>query len=519
MLDIKLVHGQVLDGAGNPAVEADVGISGDRIVEVGDLGNAAARTVLEVRGQIVCPGFIDAHSHSDAYLLIEPAAPSKLFQGVTTEIIGNCGSSAAPRLGAARIPSDWQSHSYPGSWQTVGEYRQLLEQVHPAVNVVALTGHNVLRASVMGYEGRAARCDELQAMVRLLESSLDEGSHGLSTGLIYPPGMYAEPDELLTLAGVVAKRGGLYSSHMRSESAALLEALTETIGVGQKTGVRVQVSHLKTSGRPNWPLVEAALNLLEQARQSGVEVAADRYPYTSSCTDLDVIFPHWATEGGHEAELQRLRDPATRARLREEIAASRSDRSWGTITIGSTSEINARFRGMPLERAAETLGMEPVDAALHLIETDRLGTSAFFQGMSEANLWRILEQPYVMIGSDASLRAPTGPLSRDYPHPRAYGTFPRFLRAAIDGRTVPVAESVRKMTSLPAAQFALSGRGLVASGGYADVLVFDPVLVQDRATYSAPHQLATGIVHVIVNGRVTIQDGALLEGSRAGRWL
>jgi N-acyl-D-amino-acid deacylase len=518
MFDIKLVHGQVLDGTGTPAFSADVGITGDRIAAVGDLGAAEARLTLEAGHQMVCPGFIDTHSHSDAYLLIEPSAASKITQGVTVEVIGNCGSSAAPRLGAAQIPSDWRAHTYPGEWQTLAEYRQLLERVRPAVNVVALVGHNVLRAGVMGYEGRSARPDEIQAMERLLEKSLDEGGRGLSTGLIYPPGMYATKEELLALAAIVATRGGLYTSHMRSESSGLIDALKETIEVGRKTGVRIQVSHLKTSGRSNWHLLDAALEVMTTARREGLVVAADRYPYTSSCTDLDVIFPHWATEGGREAELGRLRDSSVRARLRAELLAARPDRAWGSITIGSTSEVNARFRGMPLEQAAESLGMEPVDAALQLIETDQLATSAFFQGMSEDNLWRILGEPYVMVGSDASLRAPWGPLSRDYPHPRAYGSFPRFIRAALDGQTVPLVEAVRKITSLPAEHFGLQGRGVLAVGHHADVVVFDPLTLRDRATYSAPHQLSEGVNHLLVNGRVTIRDGSL-TGERGGRWL
>jgi N-acyl-D-amino-acid deacylase len=518
MFDIKIIHGSILDGTGNPAFYADVGVVGDRIAEVGDLGKAEARLVLDADHQVVCPGFIDAHSHSDAYLLIEPSAASKVHQGVTSEVIGNCGSSAAPRLGAAQIPSDWQAHTYPGEWRTLAEYRQLLEGVRSAVNVVALVGHNVLRASVMGYEGRAARPDEIQTMAHLLEGSLDEGGRGLSSGLIYPPGMYASSEEILTLVAVVAKRGGLYTSHMRSESSGLIEALKETIAIGRQTGARVQVSHLKTSGRSNWHLLDAALELMEGARREGLAVAADRYPYTSSCTDLDVIFPDWATEGGREAELGRLHDPTVRERLRSELLATRPDRSWGSITIGSTTESNARFRGMPLEQVAAALGLEPVDAALHLITTDNLATSAFFQGMSEPNLWRILSQPYVMIGSDASLRAPSGPLSCDFPHPRAYGSFPRFLRAAIDGQSVPLAEAVRKITSLPADHFGLRGRGGVVKGHYADVVVFDPLTLRDRATYSSPHQLAEGIVHMLVNGRVTIRDG-LLTGERGGIWL
>lgn len=518
MFDLKISGGTILDGTGAPAVAGDVGISGGRIAVVGDLAAAEARATLDATGKFVTPGFIDTHSHSDAYLLIEPTAASKLYQGVTTEVVGNCGASAAPLLGTAHMASDWQAHTYPGAWRTVAEYRRLIEQVRPAVNLVPLIGHNVLRASVMGYEGRAATADEVAAMARLLDRSLDEGGRGLSTGLIYPPGMYAAADELHTLARVVQRRDGIYTTHMRSESSRLLEALEETLALGRDTGVRLQVSHLKTSGQANWGLLDRALELIQRAREAGQAVAADRYPYISSCTELDVIFPDWATEGGREAELARLKDPATRARLRAEILAARSERSWGTITIGSTTEPNAGFRGMPLEQAARILAMDPVDAALHLIESDGLTTSAFFQGMSEDNLWRILAQPWVMLGSDASLRAPWGPLSRDYPHPRAYGTFPRFLRAVLEGRSVPLPEAVRKLTSLPASHFNLPGRGLLKRGAHADVVVFDPATLRDRASYDNPHQLSEGIAAVIVNGVVTLQAGRLAP-ERAGEWL
>jgi N-acyl-D-amino-acid deacylase len=518
MFDLKIINGLVLDGTGAPAVRTDVGIVGDRITALGDLGKAEARKSLDAESRIVCPGFIDVHSHSDAYLLIEPSAPSKVYQGVTTEVIGNCGASAAPRLGEARMPSDWQTHAYPGSWRTQAEYRRLLEQVKPAVNVVSLVGHNVLRASVMGYAGRTATADELAAMEQLLEQSLDEGGRGLSSGLIYPPGLYATRKEITALARVVKRKEGIYTSHMRSESSRLIEALEETIAVGRATGVRVQVSHLKTSGSGNWHLIDDALQTIERARGTGIQVAADRYPYLSSCTELDVIFPDWATEGGREAELARLRDPATRTRLRAELIANRSERSWGSITIGSTSEANARFRGRPLGEVAESLGMEPVDAALFLIEADLLMTSAFFQGMCEENLLKILAQPWVMIGSDASLRAPWGPLSHDYPHPRAYGTFPKVLRAAVDGKTVSLADAVMKMTSLPAGHFGLSARGEIRVGYGADITLFDPQKIRDEATYSDPHRLAVGISHVMVNGKAVLEDGRL-TGERSGRWL
>ncbi|MEI7880029.1 MAG: D-aminoacylase [bacterium] len=518
MFDLKIIDGMILDGTGGPARRADIGITGDRIRAIGALEKAEAKAVIEAKGRMVCPGFIDVHSHSDAYLLIEPTAPSKVYQGVTTEVVGNCGASAAPCLGAAHLASDWQLHTYPGRWQTMAEYRRLLETVKPVLNVVPLVGHNVLRASVMGYQGRAATDDEVKAMERLLEQSLDEGGRGLSSGLIYPPGMYAAREEIIRLAEVVQRKGGIYTSHMRSESSRLIEALHETIDVGRATGVRIQVSHLKTSGQGNWHLIDAALETIESARRAGLAVAADRYPYISSCTELDVIFPDWATEGGREAELARLQDPGIRARLRAELLSNRAERSWGSITIGSTTEANSQYRGLPLVEVAGLLKMEPVDAALYLIETDRLMTSAFFQGMSEDNLWRILDQPWVMIGSDASLRAPSGPLSRDYPHPRAYGSFPKFLRAALDGRTVALPEAVRKMTSLPAAQFRLEARGELREGYLADVTVFDPGSLRDCATFSDPHRFSEGITHLVVNGQIVLAEGHL-TAVRPGAWL
>jgi N-acyl-D-amino-acid deacylase len=390
----------------------------------------------------------------------------------------------------------------------MNEFKALVEATRPAVNVVALVGHNVLRASIMGYEGRHARPDEISSMVRLLEASLTEGGRGLSSGLIYPPGMYAAPAELQALVDTVARHNGVYTSHMRSESSGLLSSLEETIAIGRSTGARIQVSHLKTSGRPNWPLIDKALELVNSAREEGVSITADRYPYTSSCTELDVIFPNWATEGGREAELARLKNPETRARLRHDISDA----------IGSTTAANAQFRGIPLEQAAATLGMEPVDFALHLIETDNLTTSAFFQGMSEDNMWRILSTPWVMIGSDASLRAPWGPLSLDYPHPRAYGSFSKFLRASIDNKTVPLPEAIRKMTSLPASQFALSQRGILARGAYADVLLIDPLRLRDHASFADPHRLSEGVTDILVNG-VPVLSGEILTGNRSGRWL
>jgi N-acyl-D-amino-acid deacylase len=519
MLSVKIAGGLVYDGSGAPPARADVGIEGDRITTVGDLGPAEAQRVIDAAGLSVAPGFIDVHSHSDSYLLIEPDAPSKLLQGVTTEVVGNCGASAAPLAGQARLPSDWAAQAYPGTWRTVAEYRALLEAVGPAPNVVLLIGHNTLRAGVTGYAQRAANADEVGRMAAALEQALDEGGTGFSTGLLYSPGRYARREELTALARVVGARGGIYASHLRSEGKHLLPAIDEALELGRAGGARVQISHLKASGKANWHLLDGALAAIRAARANGEPVAADRYPYTGAGTELDVILPDWAADGGREAELARLAEPSTRARLRRELSASRSPDYWTTVVVGSTAHPgNRRFRGMRIDEVARELATDPAEAVLTLVERDRAATGAFFMGMSEDNMRRVLAEPYVMISSDASLRAPAGPLGRDHPHPRAYGAFPRALRMAIDGRTVPLSEAIRKMTSLPARHFGLKDRGAVRRGAFADLTVFDQRAVRDRATYADPHQPAEGIRHVLVNGAATVSAGRL-TGSRAGRFL
>jgi len=534
MFDLMLTGGLVVDGSGGRPYAADIGIVGDRIAAIGDLAPAAARKVLALAPgapegppdaaeatvpPLVCPGFIDVHTHSDTYLLVEPTAPSKLWQGVTTEIVGNCGASCAPLTGGYRLPSDWAARTYPGVWHTVAEYRTLLAQVRPAVNVRLLVGHNTLRGGVVGYAARPSSPTERLVMARLLEQAMDEGACGLSTGLAYAPGMFATPDEIHELAAIVARRGGIYASHMRSESTELLEALDETLCVARITGVRTQISHLKAARRANWAKLEPALQRLREARAAGIEVAADRYPYTSSCTDLDIVFPAWAAAGGREAVLARLRSGTLRRRLRDELQAAWGDADWNTVTIASTAHpANAVFSGQALPVVAAALGIAPVDAVLHLCTTDELATTAFFESMHAENMFRVLAEPHVMLGSDASLRAPWGPLGQDYPHPRAYGSFARFLRLALDGRTVAMPDAVRKMTALPARQFGLCQRGELRVGYAADIVVIDPVTVRDTATYRNPHQLAIGIRHVIVNGVSTLA-GATLTGVRAGRFV
>jgi N-acyl-D-aspartate/D-glutamate deacylase len=331
--------------------------------------------------------------------------------------------------------------------------------------------------------------------------------------------LFASTDELVALAAVAGRRDGIYATHMRSEGARLIQAIDEAIAIGRRAGIRVEIAHLKTSGRRNWGKLDQALERIEKARTDGVEVAADRYPYTASSTDLDAVFPAWAQEGGRDAVLGRLRDETDRVKLSRELARSRTDEEWGAITIGSTwARQNRRFTGMPLTEVARILRVDPVEAVLQLIEKDELRTGAFFFGMSEENMERILSQPYVMIGSDASIRAPTGPLSEDYPHPRAYGAFARFLRMALDARAVPIQEAVRKMTSLPASHYRLRDRGVLTPGAMADVVVIHPRTLCDFSTYAAPHRLAAGVEHVVVNGGLVIEAGRL-TGRRSGRVL
>jgi len=519
MFDIVIRGGQVLDGTGTPACRNDIGVRRDLIESLGDLSGLPSRQTIDASGRIVCPGFIDVHSHSDTYLLIEPGAESKILQGVTTEVVGNCGASAAPLNGEYRLPSDWRDKNYPAEWSSVSEYRSLIEQVQPASNIILLVGHNTLRAGVTGYANRAPSGEELNVMTTRLEQALDEGARGLSTGLIYAPGMFAETDEIVRLAAAVAARNGVYASHMRSESSRLLEAVAEALEIGRRAGVRVQISHLKAAGRENWRFMDKALEAVREARTESVDVAADRYPYTSSCTDLDIIFPAWAQEGGREAVLRRLADPGTRRRLRDDLCRSRPDVYWRSVTVGATYHPdNTALRGLPLIEVAEKLGMEPADAVLYLAESDGLKTSAFFAGMKEENMLKVLAEPYVMIGSDASLRCPNGPLSHDYPHPRAYGAFPRFVRMSLDGTTVPLDEAIRKMTSLPAAHFGLVGRGILRKGMKADTVVFNPETVRDAATYANPHRFAEGIEQVLVNGVWTVRNSRM-TGRRGGRFL
>jgi len=534
--DLVIRGGRVVDGTGVSARHADVGVAGDRVAAIGDLAGVSATREISASDCVVAPGFIDVHAHSDAYLLLEPDAPSKLAQGVTTEVNGQCGGSAVPRLGQARLSSDWASQTYPchtlkgvmkgerpgPTWTTVSHYRELFGAVRPAVNSVQFIGHNTLRAGVMGYEPRVAKPDELRDMQRRLEQALDEGGWGLSTGLLYQPGKYAAGDEVVALARTAAAKGAMYATHMRSEGDQLLESITEVLSLARATGIQVQISHLKTSGKANWGKVDAALALMNIARAEGLNVQSDRYPYTAAGTDLDVVLPDWASAGGRDAILKNLREPETRKRIEDDLNGE--GRDWATVMIGGGwSDAVRAFSGRTVAAACAALGLTPGETVSRFIDADDTRTGAFFFGMCEANLRRIYSEPWIMPGSDASVRAPWGPLGKDHPHPRAYGTMPRYLRL-MTGRVEGFAtlcgleEAVRRMTSLPATTFGIRDRGVLKVGAYADIAVFDEALFCDKATYAQPHQFAVGMRQVIVNGAVSFDNGRF-TGERRGWFL
>ncbi len=528
--DLLLRGGQVVDGTGAPTRLADVGIRDGRIAALGTIPAAATcETRLEAAGCLVVPGFIDAHSHSDAYLLIEPDAPSKIRQGVTTEVVGQCGCSAAPLLGAARHASDWFAHLQAAGledaaaddfpWRSVAAYRHHLATNGHAPNVVALVGHNLLRAGVMGYAGRAATDDETREMTRRLEQALDEGASGFSTGLIYVPGRFSETEEIAALARAVAARKGIYATHMRSEGDRIEAAVAEVLDVARASGVRVQISHLKTAGKANWSKLEAVLGQINAARAAGCAVHADRYPYCVSATSLDSRLPGWAQADGNAAILARLRDPRSAARIVRELTDGATPETWEQIIIGGTTAPElARFRGATLAAVAREWRCTPAEAFVKFLAADQLNTDAFFASMSEENLCRIYAEPWVMVGSDASIRATTGPLSRDFPHPRAYGTFVRFLRMALDGTlSFGLEEAIRRMTLLPAQAFGLEGRGQLAAGAWADIVVLDPAAVRETSTFQDPHHYAEGCRYTLVNGQIAF-DGQESQ-QRPGQWL
>ena len=528
MLDLKIEGGQVIDGTGRPGARADVGIKDDKITAIGDLHREPAASNLYAAGKVVAPGFIDMHSHSDWRLWENRRAESKVRQGVTTEVVGNCGFSPAPvsdeflddlRGFALHVPAGMDFR-----WRSVGDYLKAFDASGTALNVIQLIGHGTLRVAAMGFARRAPTAAELGRMQKLLADGIEDGAWGLSTGLIYAPGSYATTEEVVALATVAGRHRGFYASHIRGEGATLLDAVREAIHIGREGDLPVQISHVKAAGRPNWGKVADALALVDAARQEGLDVMADVYPYTASSTSLRTLLPDWVLEGGIDAMLERLADADVRARIRQELEAPVTGQSlldrigWENVMVSSCTR-RKDAEGKRISELAASRGMDALDAALELIVAEGgKGSMILFQ-LDERDLRRALVHDAVMIGSDGSALAPYGGLAAGKPHPRSYGTFPRVLgEYAREQRVLTLPQAVHKMTALPARRLGLKDRGVVAVGRRADLVVFDARRVADRATYQEPHQYPSGIEHVIVNGSFVIKDG-VHTGSFPGRLL
>lgn len=529
MHSIVVKNGTVVDGAGSPSKRMDLAIDGSRVAGLYPPAEAEGSLVLDAEGLVVCPGFIDIHTHSDLSILSCPLAESKIRQGVTTEVLGNCGGSAAPLAGLARRQAEESAKDLwvDVTWSTFDEYLLKLADVRTSVNVASLVGAETLRLGVVGAHDRAPSEGELAQMNELLAEAMAEGAFGLSSGLIYAPGCFATTDELVSLATTSASLGGIYASHIRGEGRTLVEAVAEAIRIGKESGCRVQVSHHKACGKRNWGLVDKTLAMMERALSEGVDVAFDVYPYTASSTSLDTILPPWARDGGRDSELQRLRDPSMRDSIKEELRNpdtgwenTVAEDGWSNIVmIGLRKDQNKRFENRSVQSVADELGKEPADVALDILVDEELRTGAVFHEISEDDLRRVISHPLAMIGSDGESEAPYGPTGSSPTHPRSYGTFPRAIRRySLDSGLVPLEEMIRKMTSMPAARLGLHDRGTLTEGMAADVVVFDPNRIRDRATYDKSHEYAEGIVHVIVNGLLTVEHGEHTK-ERAGQVL
>jgi N-acyl-D-amino-acid deacylase len=525
MFDLVISGGHVLDGTGAPAFGADVGVSGGRITALGDLSAASPGSRLDARGRVVCPGFIDMHAHSDLTLLVAPSGPSKLQQGVTTEVNGNCGFSPAP-LNATSAETVIRLHGFFGSfvaqlgwqWRSFEDYFARLERDGLSHNVVQLVGHATVRITAMGMQQRPPTAEELDHMRTLVRQAMRDGCFGMSSGLVTPPSVYADTDELADLATVVAEEGGIYASHIRGEGHSLVRATAEALEVGERAGAPVQISHHKATFRPYWGRIRQAVQLSEWAADRGQDVGFDVYPYTAGSANLTQIIPDWAHEGGLERLLERLQQPDTHDRIRQGV--EEQDRQWDqTFVAWVPATADGRIQGQSIATIAEMRGLDPIETLFGvLLESDGQAAMVHFV-MAEEDVRFVMRHPLSMFGSDGFGLSPDGVLGEGQPHPRCYGTYPRVLGHYVrDERVLDLEAAVRKASFVPAARLGLRHKGRVQVGADADLVVFDPTSITDQATYEQPHRFPTGIDYVLVGGQVAVDHGQITP-SRAGRVL
>ena len=519
--DLLITRGYLIDGTGNPWFKADLGIKDGRIQAIGDLNGKAATRKIDVKGLTVTPGFIDMHSHSDFYILLNPYEESKIFQGVTTEVVGNCGSSAAPmndelRAYRKKYMRQRLGPEFEFNWSSMSEYIERVNEKGSSFNVLPLVGHGTIRSNVIGFNDRRPTDKEMSKMRELVSKSMENGAWGLSTGLIYTPGCYAETDEIVSLARVAARYRGIYSSHIRGEGETLLQAVKEAIEIGEKAEIPVEISHFKASGRKYWGMTERSLELVEKARASGLDVTVDQYPYTASSTGLSAYLPKWVHDGGNDMMLERLKDPDIRERIKGE--PEMAEREWSQVVV-VFAEKHPDYVGKSIQDVAKIQRKNPSDAVFDLLIEEEASVSIVAFGMCEKDIRQVMKSPYMMVGTDGSAVSPEGILGRGKPHPRFYGTFPRILGHYVrEEGVLTLQEAVRKMTSMPARKIGLKDRGLLREGMVADITIFNADEIQDQATFTDPHRFPRGIYYVIVRGEVVVEKNKH-TGALPGRAL
>jgi N-acyl-D-amino-acid deacylase len=520
-------NGTVIDGSGSTREKADLAVAGDRIAAIAPQLVADAERIIDATGLIVAPGFIDIHSHSDFFYEQCPSAESKIRQGVTTEVVGMCSFSPAPANAASRHQVELAASALGAAlevrWSSFDEYLDALAQVKPSVNIVHFVGHGPIRYAGMGGENRAPTTAELDNMQSLLAEAMDAGAFGFSSGLVYAPSAFAEIEELIALCRSMASRGGQYFTHMRGEAHTLLESIAEATRIAEEGGVPLQIAHLKSVGRENWPLFDRALELIDAGRGRGLDVTADVYPYAASSTFLSALLPQWVHDGGMSKFLERIANPTARERIITEH--SRPPDRWQTAqgTIGWDEIMiatcpNPSVEGMSLLELAERRRRAAAQAMLDLLTEHDAAVSVVMFSQSETNVRKALTRPYVMIGSDSlGLSCGDGP-HKGRPHPRMYGTFPRVLGRYVREGLFSLEQAVAKMTGQPAAKLGLRDRGLVREGCFADLVLFDSETVRDEATFEQPHCYPSGIPYVAVNGELIV-DGGRFDARPTGRIL
>jgi len=516
--DVVIRGGTIYDGSGSPPFVGDLAIRGDTIAAIGSLGNARGRVEIDAAGLAVAPGFINMLSWATESLIADGRSQSDIRQGVTLEVFGEGWSMGPLNEAMRREMLERQGDiKYEIPWTTLGEYLEYLVRRGVSTNVASFVGATTVRIHVLGYENRPPTPEEMERMRQLVRQAMEEGALGVGSSLIYAPAFYASTEELIELCKVAAEYGGMYISHIRSEGNRLLEAIDELIRIAREAKIPAEIYHLKAAGRPNWPKLDEAIRRIEAARAQGLRITANMYPYTAGATGLDAAMPPWVQEGGHRAWIERLKNPAIRQRVTREMRTP-TDR-WenlylmagspeNVLLVGFKNEALKPLTGKTLAEVARLRGRSPEDTIIDLVIEDDSRVGAVYFLMSEENVRKQIALPWMSFGSDAESLAPEGVFLKANPHPRAYGTFARVLgRYVREEKIIPLEEAIRRMTSLPAENLKLDRRGRLKVGYFADVVVFDPAKIQDHATYERPHQYATGVIHVFVNGVPVLRNG------------